>query len=97
MDIKIIKVKNLPAQAKAILVYPYIFTLESATEIDINHEMIHVMQIKREGFIKCRIKYMAEYLINLIKYRDTQKAYRNISYEIEAYENQHDLSYTKNK
>lgn len=32
--------------------------------------------------------YIYEWLINLWKYRNTEKAYKNISYEKEAYDNQ---------
>lgn len=39
------------------------------------------------------IWYLVEWVINLIKFKDWNIAYRNISFEKEAYENQYDKSY----
>lgn len=41
--------------------------------------------------------YVIEWLVRLIQYRNFDKAYRNISFEREAYANQDDLSYLKNR
>lgn len=51
----------------------------------LEHEMVHVKQYARDGFAKFILKYLGEYFFNLIKYRNHNKAYRNISYEKEAY------------
>jgi hypothetical protein len=73
----------------------------------INHENIHVRQVSDEmkywsakcgkllgkpwGWTVWYTKYLCEFAWNLIKYPGN--AYRNISYEREAYGNQWDLSY----
>lgn len=41
--------------------------------------------------------YGIEYLYRLCQYRDTKKAYRNISAEREAYANEKDLTYLTNR
>jgi hypothetical protein len=71
-----------------------------------NHEKIHVRQVsdyvdkhkKKIGFlgnitgwVTYYAKYIGEWIGNLKKYR--KAAYRNISYEREAYDNQYDLAY----
>ncbi|PKP16117.1 MAG: hypothetical protein CVU07_07960, partial [Bacteroidetes bacterium HGW-Bacteroidetes-23] len=41
--------------------------------------------------------YILEYLIRLIQFRDRNLAYRNISFEREAYQNEKDLHYLKQR
>ena len=48
------------------------------------HEEEHVRQQEKEGAIRFKLKYFAEYIKNLIKYRNHNQAYLNISYESEA-------------
>ena len=48
------------------------------------HELQHIYQQRREGSLKFRCKYVTEYLINLIKLRNHNKAYEAISYEVQA-------------
>lgn len=43
------------------------------------------------------IWYVVEWFVRLIQYRDDHQAYRNISFEREAYENERDLLYTENR
>lgn len=48
------------------------------------HEKVHVRQQAQEGLL-FYFKYILEWLWNIPKYNfDTQQAYRQISYEIEA-------------
>ena len=56
----------------------------------IRHETIHVMQIKGNGVIKFYSIYFKDYLLNMIKYRNMDIAYRKIPFEIEAYGRQND-------
>lgn len=60
------------------------------TERMLNHERIHTAQMKELGYVFFYILYVLEWL-----YRLTQpyNAYRNISFEREAYDNEHNLSY----
>lgn len=66
-------------------------------EIDINHEAIHTEQYKEMLWIPFLIWYGIEWLIKIFIYGDTHKAYRNISFEREAYQNEHDLEYLSNR
>ena len=66
-------------------------------EIDINHESIHSEQYKEMLWIPFLIWYGIEWFIKIFIYGDTHKAYRNISFEREAYQNEHDLEYLSNR
>lgn len=61
----------------------YAMPEEEVTERLRNHEEKHVEQQEEEGILFYP-KYLKEYLINLIKYKNHNKAYWYISYEIEA-------------
>ena len=60
----------------------------------INHESIHTEQIKEMGYIFFYIWYLVEWLIRLFINSD---AYRNISFEREAYINDDNLDYLKTR
>lgn len=91
----IVKNKILPfGNYVAINLFGFIFTKrESLTERTINHEDIHTKQMKELLWVPFYIWYVIEYLIRLIQFRDTNLAYRNISFEHEAYDNDNDLFY----
>ncbi|MDR2950716.1 MAG: hypothetical protein LBV71_16130 [Prevotella sp.] len=59
----------------------------------INHENIHTHQMKELGYIFFYILYIIEFIFRLIQYRNWDKAYRNISFEREAYDNDDNFSY----
>jgi len=61
----------------------------------INHEKIHIEQVKELLFIGFYVLYLLEYVIRLIKYKDRKLAYKNISFEREAYVNQENFKYIK--
>lgn len=65
------------------------------TDVTINHESIHAEQIKELLFIPFYIIYLLEWIWRYLftKDRFTHKAYRNISFEKEAYLNEGDLNY----
>ena len=60
------------------------------SEIDINHEAIHTTQMKEMLYIFFYVWYIIEWGIRLFM---KGNAYRNISFEREAYANQNNLSY----
>lgn len=66
-------------------------------EIDINHEAIHSEQYKEMLWIPFLIWYGIEWFIKIFIYGNIHKAYRNISFEREAYQNEHDLEYLSNR
>lgn len=64
------------------------------TDILINHESIHTAQMKELGYIPFYLLYGIEYVYNLLKYKfNAHEAYRNISFEKEAYQYQKYLDY----
>lgn len=82
---------------KAVNLFGVVFARESLSIIDKNHESIHTAQMKELGYILFYIIYLIEYLILYRKYKDSDKAYRNISFEKEAYNNQDNLLYLKTR
>ena len=63
----------------------------------LNHESIHTEQLIECLFIFFYLIYVINYIINLIKYKDFKLAYRNLLFEIEAYNNQNNLEYLNNR
>lgn len=59
----------------------------------INHERIHTAQQKELAWIPFYIIYGIEWLVRFIIYRSASKAYMSMSFEREAYDNGHDLTY----
>lgn len=59
----------------------------------LNHERIHIRQQLELLILPFFILYVSEWLILLLKYRNKDIAYRNISFEKEAYDHGKDLSY----
>ena len=63
----------------------------------LNHERIHLRQQLELGILPFYICYGLEYLIRRFQYRDHYTAYRNISFEREAFANDQNLNYLKNR
>jgi hypothetical protein len=68
------------------------------SESTIRHENIHALQEKELWYIGFWFWYVFEFCIRLLQFRfNGRLAYRNISFEREAYENEHDKSYIENR
>ena len=63
----------------------------------LNHELIHTAQMKELLYVPFYLLYGIEWLIRLAMYRNTREAYRNISFEREAYDNQAYFDYIVHK
>ncbi|RVU01314.1 hypothetical protein EOD41_04940 [Mucilaginibacter limnophilus] len=63
----------------------------------IHHETIHMKQQAELLVIPFYLLYLINYLINLAKYREHNKAYLNIVFEREAYANERNFDYTKTR
>ncbi|MGD1843555.1 MAG: hypothetical protein ACFB0B_22085 [Thermonemataceae bacterium] len=63
----------------------------------INHELIHFQQQKELLILPFYIFYLINYLWNLLRYRQHRKAYYHICFEQEAYQNEQDINYLKNR
>lgn len=57
---------------------------------DINHEKIHTAQMKELLYLPFYLLYLGEWVVRLFM---KGNAYRNISFEKEAYTNENDLTY----
>jgi hypothetical protein len=90
----LIKIK-LPKDIIAITLYPFILTNKNKIIDDytLNHEKIHIKQQKELLIFLFYIWYGIEYLIKMIKYKNSHTAYMNISFEREAYKHEQDLHY----
>ena len=77
---------------KAINLFGILFVRKGCTmsESDINHEAIHTAQMKEMIYVFFYVWYIIEWVIRLFM---KGNAYRNISFEREAYANQNNLSY----
>lgn len=83
---------------KAMAFYPFIFVRgNSISSTAIYHEKIRFEEQKDLLLIFFYIWYIVEYLIRLIQYRNFKVAYRNISFEREAYLNQNNFDYIENR
>lgn len=77
---------------KAINLFGILFVRKGCkmSDTDINHEAIHTAQMKEMGYIFFYLWYLIEWIVRLFK---KGNAYRNISFEREAYNNQSWLLY----
>lgn len=57
---------------------------------DVNHEKIHTAQMKELLYLPFYLLYFGEWVVRLFM---KGNAYRNISFEKEAYANENDLTY----
>jgi hypothetical protein len=65
------------------------------SERTIRHEAIHTAQMKELGYLPFYILYFAEWIVRL--FVNGKAAYRNISFEQEAYGNDRNGQYLKNR
>ena len=90
----------VPKGYSGITLFPFVF-LKSADlkhrETLINHEKIHLRQQLELLVILFYLIYLVEFLIRLIQYKNWSLAYKNISFEREAYQNEHDISYLERR
>lgn len=63
----------------------------------LNHEAIHTAQWKELLYIGFILWYVIEWIIRLIICWNTHDAYRNMSFEREAYDNDQNLSYLQTR
>lgn len=75
-----------PLKINAIVLYPFVLYCDPEPDAKIiSHEQVHLDQIKRDGVLKFYSKYLWEYLKGRKRGLSHYEAYRNISYEEEAF------------
>lgn len=70
---------------------------DAEDEVLLNHEKIHLKQQTELLILPFYIWYLAEYFFFRAKGHDSYEAYRNISFEREAFENEEDLAYPEKR
>lgn len=90
----------IPKGYRGMALFPFVIVkskLDKENPVFINHEKIHLRQQLQLLVSPFFIWYILEYFVRLIQYKNTNLAYRNISFEREAYANEHNLDYLKQK
>ncbi len=84
----------------AVTIFPFIVVKQRECKdnfVLINHEKIHIKQQIELLWLLFFIWFAVEYLIRLAQYKNSYLAYKNISFEREAYTNEHNLDYLKSR
>lgn len=81
----------------AINLFGVVFAKEPLSKTFLLHEKIHTAQQRELLFVGFYILYVMEWLFRLLLYRNLRKAYRTISFEREAYQNQHTDDYLEKR
>lgn len=80
--------------------WPFVVLKHHSLKEDVvflNHEQIHLRQQAELLVVFFYLWYALEFLFRLIQYKNRHKAYRNISFEREAYQYENDGNYLKNR
>ncbi|WP_300566013.1 hypothetical protein [Flavobacterium sp.] len=89
-----------PKGFRGITIFPFILLVDKKDREDavmINHEKIHIRQQLEMLIVPFFIWYGIEFLFRWIQFKNKHVAYRNISFEREAYANEKDLDYLKSR
>ena len=94
-----ILIKGIPfRKIQGITLFPFIIVRpKKPNKILLNHERIHIRQQLELLVIPFYIWYLSEWLYHYIKCGHGWQAYRRISFEQEAYDNEHDFDYLKKR
>ena len=95
--IPVILSKFAPINIGAITLGPVVISRGKISERTKRHETIHYQQYLETGFIGFLILYLWYFICACYTYGYSKEAYKRIKFEQEAYDNQDDLSYLKNR
>lgn len=90
----------IPKGYRGLTVFPFViikYRFDSENQTLINHERIHIRQQLELFILPFFLWYFIEYAVRLLQYRNTNLAYKNISFEREAYANEKHFDYLKNR
>lgn len=90
----------IPKGYRGLTAFPFVFVKyrgDKENLVFINHEKIHLRQQLELLVLPFFIWYFIEYLVRLIQYKNADLAYRNISFEREAYANELNFDYLKKR
>ena len=86
----------VPKGFSGLTVFPFVFFRKTSLRADttfVNHEKIHIRQQLELLVVLFFVWYLLEFLVRLMQTRNRYQAYRRISFEREAYENEKDPDY----
>jgi len=89
-----------PKGFRGITFFPFVFLVNKEDKKNpafVNHERIHIKQQLEMLVVPFFVWYSIEFLFRWIQYKNKHTAYRNISFEREAYKNEKDLCYCKQR
>jgi hypothetical protein len=90
----------IPKGYRGLTVFPFVFVkyrLDKMNVVFINHERIHLRQQLEMLIVPFFIWYFFEFCLRWIQYKNFDLGYRNISFEREAYANEKQIDYIKNR
>ncbi|MGB3608128.1 MAG: hypothetical protein WA775_07740 [Psychroserpens sp.] len=90
----------VPKGYVGITIFPFVFLKYDHLKTNavlLNHEHIHLRQQLELLIIPFYVFYGIEFVIRLLKTKNWNEAYRNISFEKEAYQNERNLEYLKTR
>ncbi|WP_026730462.1 hypothetical protein [Flavobacterium denitrificans] len=90
----------IPKGYRGMAVFPFVlvkYDFDKTNGVFVNHEKIHLRQQLELLILPFFVWYFLEYLIRFIQYKNGALAYRNISFEREAYAKETDMNYLKNR
>ncbi|PWA04440.1 hypothetical protein [Flavobacterium psychrotolerans] len=89
-----------PNGFRGITLFPFVVIrnhFDADNPVLINHEKIHLRQQLELLILPFFILYTLDYLIQLLRFKDKNKAYRNVFFEREAYSNERNRGYLKTR
>ena len=90
----------IPKGYRGLTLFPFVLVKHSSDKknsVFVNHERIHLRQQIELLIIPFFILYFLEFFLRFIQYGIVDLAYRNISFEKEAYANEKDIGYLKQR
>ena len=89
-----------PKTIRGFALFPFIFMkykVDQKNLVFLNHEKIHLRQQLELLILPFLIWYFLEFIVRLLHYKNWDLAYRNISFEREAYANEKKFGYLKKR
>ncbi len=90
----------IPKGYRGLTIFPFVILSDASDKensVLINHEKIHLRQQIELLILPFYVWYLIAFLRYFLRYRNFSKAYRNISFEKEAYDNEMDLKYLQKR
>lgn len=90
----------VPRGYSGLTIFPFVFLKSmhlKANKVLMNHEKIHLKQQLEMLVVPFFVFYVLEFSMRLFQYKNWYKAYKNISFEREAYTNETNLDYLKQR